>query len=108
MLFVEWVVLFIIGVFAVNVGYFVHNESKRAHVRAEKKEQRRLAALNALREALETHDYRRLDDFLVLWGDALDADAKRQVFQRRNDLFVEDNFEFNSTQMKYESRKENR
>ena len=44
-----------------------------------------------LRAALESRDYRRLDDFAVTWADYASARVMEHVKQRRDELFVDSN-----------------
>lgn len=46
-----------------------------------------------LREALKARDHRRLDDFLVVWGDRMSSKLETYVQQRRDQLFIEANDE---------------
>lgn len=50
---------------------------------------RKDAMRDDLRKALASHDYRKLDDFLVLWGDALDEAVRAHVRDRRDGMFIE-------------------
>jgi hypothetical protein len=42
-----------------------------------------------LRTALDSHDRGKLEDFLVLWGDKLDAKARAHIQTRMDDLLLE-------------------
>jgi hypothetical protein len=42
-----------------------------------------------LRKALQSHDYKQLDDFLVLWGDDIESSTKAHVQARRDELYIE-------------------
>lgn len=44
-----------------------------------------------LRKALQSADYRRLDDFLVMWGNKVDKKALEYIRARRDGLYVEGN-----------------
>ena len=44
-----------------------------------------------LRKALQSHDYRQLDDWLVLYGDKISSDLKKHVDIRRDELYIEKN-----------------
>lgn len=42
-----------------------------------------------LRQALSSRDVKRLEDFLVLWGDSIPKVTREHVEQRRDALFIE-------------------
>ena len=42
-----------------------------------------------LRKSLLSHDYKDLDDFLMVWGDRLDAKVVERVKARRDELWIE-------------------
>lgn len=46
---------------------------------------------NDLATALASLDYRKLQDFLVLWGDKVDRELKKVVQQRIDELYIEPN-----------------
>jgi hypothetical protein len=55
------------------------------------KEKRHAQMRADLGRALLTRDYRQLDDFMLLWGDEVDAKVAAHVKERRDELYVEDN-----------------
>jgi hypothetical protein len=42
-----------------------------------------------LRAALQSKDYRKLDDFLVLWGTRADTQMRKHVQVRRDEMYIE-------------------
>lgn len=44
-----------------------------------------------LRAALQSKDYRRLEDWLILYADTASSEMKKHVQQRRDELYVEAN-----------------
>lgn len=50
---------------------------------------RDVAMQDDLRTALLSRDYRRLDDFLVMWADRVPKEIKKHVEQRRDELYIE-------------------
>ena len=44
-----------------------------------------------LRAALASKDYRKLDDFMVVWANVVDPGAMKHIKERRDELYVEDN-----------------
>lgn len=59
-------------------------EQARAQARADKRQQE-------LRDALRSRDYRKLDDFMLLYANELDESVKKQIQIRRDELYVEAN-----------------
>lgn len=57
----------------------------------ESSDRRRLLMLGDLRVALQSNDYKRLDDFLVLHADFLPAEVLRLVELRKDELYIEKN-----------------
>lgn len=44
-----------------------------------------------LRDALKSRDYRKLDDYMLLYSAELDESVRKQIQLRRDELFVEAN-----------------
>lgn len=59
-------------------------DQARAQARADKRQQ-------DLRDALRSRDYRKLDDFLLLYANELSNVEKKQILIRRDELYVEAN-----------------
>jgi hypothetical protein len=67
------------------VGWF-----KRMDKRDDMQEKRHVEMQNDLREALRSGDYRRLEDFLVIWGADLYPPTRDHIQRRRDELYIED------------------
>ena len=53
-------------------------------------DQRQVAQMREdLRSALRSRDYRRLDDFMVMWSDRIDPAARKHLELRRDELYIE-------------------
>ena len=63
---------------------------RAAGERAEERRARRRDMGVDLRAALAVRDYRRLDDFVVVWGSTVDKKTLAHVQCRRAELYVED------------------
>lgn len=59
-------------------------DQARAQTRSDKRQQE-------LREALRSRDYRKLDDFMLLYAGELDEGVRKQIQIRRDELYVETN-----------------
>ena len=44
-----------------------------------------------LRAALSSNDYRKLDDFVIVWASELDSRVLEYIRQRRDELYIEEN-----------------
>lgn len=42
-----------------------------------------------LREALKSHDYRRLEDWLVIYADHVTLETRKHVTARRDELYID-------------------
>lgn len=43
-----------------------------------------------LGDALASRDFKKLDDFLILWGDKLDGEHRKLIQIRRDSLYVDE------------------
>lgn len=59
-------------------------EQARKQARSDKRQQE-------LRDALKSRDYRKLDDFMLLYASELSDGEKKQILIRRDELYVETN-----------------
>lgn len=64
---------------------------KRMNADADKEIEHAERMHDDLRKALQSHDYRQLDDWLVLYGDKVSPDLKKHVDNRRDELYIEKN-----------------
>lgn len=59
-------------------------DQARKQARADKRQQE-------LRDALKSRDYRKLDDYMLLYAGELDEGVQKQIQIRRDELYVESN-----------------
>lgn len=91
MLFAEFLALLgILGAAGLGVGAIV-SQSRRAAFLDFEQRRREKVQHDDLRVALQSRDYRQLDDWLALYGDRCDPVVRQHVEQRRTDLYIEKN-----------------
>jgi hypothetical protein len=78
----------ILGFFGLG-GKSMLSAWKQAGDRAARRRKQEDARRDDLRAALGSHDYRKLDDFIVLWGDQIDLPTREHIKERRDELFLE-------------------
>lgn len=77
------------GVFGFSAFGFAMIQSSG---KASRKREARMDAMHEdFKKALAARDYRKLDDFLLLYSDLIDAGVKKQIDIRRDELFIEKN-----------------
>jgi len=59
-------------------------ERKQRDARSDKRQQE-------LRDALKSQDYRKLDDYMLLYAGEIDEGVRKQIQIRRDELYVESN-----------------
>lgn len=69
--------------FVISLIRHLNRDGDRKIARAEK-------MIDDLGDALRSHDYRQLDDWLVMYGDA-DGATRAHVKIRRDELYIENN-----------------
>lgn len=81
------VVLGLLGLGGKSLFSALHSgEKKRHHKEAEQEKMR-----EDLRAALASKDYRKLDDFMVVWANVVDPDVMKHIKERRDELYIESN-----------------
>ncbi len=88
MIFAEMVALFAVIVSGGIGASFVVSLIKRMNLEGDRKVARAGRMLEDLGAALRSHDYRQLDDWLVLYSDA-EPGMRAHVKQRRDELYIE-------------------
>lgn len=97
MIFAELLMLLgIVGGVGV-AGLFV----KEWRVESEKKRKFRESRIGQkyddLRDALKSGDYRKLDDFIVMWGADMDLNAMKYIQSRRDEMYIDADSKKSST-----------
>jgi hypothetical protein len=91
MIFAEIVTLLaVLGASGVGVSAILAH-ARRAAADRQARRVRADRCQDDLRSALESRDYRRLDDFMLLYASELSDGEKKQILIRRDELYVEAN-----------------
>jgi hypothetical protein len=65
--------------------------AKKADAEQARREAHEVKRQQELRDALKSRDYRKLDDYMLLYAKELSSDEKKHIQIRRDELYVEAN-----------------
>jgi hypothetical protein len=89
MVFADFIALCLaLGVIGIG-GKFVFTGLKRWGERSAERRVEDDHMRDDLRMALDAHDHRKLEDFMVLWSDKISKETREYVQQRIDELFIE-------------------